>query len=131
LKIKASKLEAKDLFISKNNYFFLPKNCETKLEESDLEMFLENRYNTLKEFQDHLEKLIVLKWDVERKVTICFCHDGYTKGVCIHKLALDMHQGRLSKLILLQPTGKRGRKRKAAKALEKEINLVLKKSKKM
>ena len=67
---------------------------------------------------------------MERKVVVFFCHDGYTKRVCIHKLALDMHQGRLSKLVLLQPTGKRGRKRKVVKALEKEINLVLKKSKK-
>ena len=83
-------------------------------------MFMNCKFESLQEFQKNLQKLIILKWDVKAKVCICYCREGYTKGFCIHSLALEILKGKIQKMILLMPNKKKGRKHKASKALSQD-----------
>ena len=51
------------------------------------------------------------------KTVICFCNSGFKCGVCMHKLALKINLKFRQKLVLLVPKRRRGRKRKAATAM--------------
>ena len=59
--------------------------------------------------------MIILRLDPSTKKATWFCKFGFTKGMCHHKLALEMNIGSLAKTVVLFPDKARDRKRKAEK----------------
>jgi len=120
IKLQAMKLEGKKLFVkgSHQGFYFLDKEEKTKVDSSKIERFLQNKYLTLDEFKSDFESMIVLKWDQQSKTAVCFCNYGYKYGICSHKYALELHLGIATRLLMLVPAKKRGRKKKSAPALE-------------
>jgi len=134
IKCRATDLEAKNLFINKNNYYFLKKNETEKVDMEMINRFLECDYHDIDDFKNDLLNCVILKWDPISKNASCYCKIGFTTGLCHHKLAVEMSHGVIAKTILLEPNKKRGVKRKARSALvieeESQIVQVSKKTKK-
>jgi len=117
LKLKATELAEKNIFVKKDNYYFLDKAEKEKAEKTKIERFANITYSNIDDFKSDFEDLIILSWDQSKKLAICYCSQGFKFGICHHKYALEIYQGTRARLVKLAPTKKRGRKRKTATAL--------------
>lgn len=129
MKITAAQIEAKKLFIFRKGYYFTHKDCHSKLSLSVIDAFLDGRYTNIADMRANLKIIVVLAFNNVKKEVTCFCKEGYTYNHCLHKMALEIYLGVRERIVLLQPNKRRGRKRRATKALEKELPPVLKKNK--
>ena len=120
LKQRAAILSQKALFIFRNGRYYIEEKGTKKLTFAAIDKFMGATYTTLKEFKEGIEQICTLTWDQRKKIANCFCRSGFTYGVCFHKLALEMFLGSLSRPISLVKTQRRGRKKKASKALIKD-----------
>jgi len=160
MKIFASQLEAKKLFIFRRDFYFtvFPRNlgsqkrifrekqknrilrgsnisreycihrdCHSKLSSKMIDAFLDSKFTKLEDMKDSLKKIVMLRFKRQKKKVTCFCKEGFAYDKCLHKLALEIYLGIQPRIVLLLPNKKRGRKRGATKALEKDLPPVLKK----
>jgi len=119
-KILASDLEKKNLFVKRNNYYFLDREEKVRPSHTMLTNYLTANYDNIEEFKSNHQSLIVLSWNSILKKATCFCRKGFLQGLCHHKIALEMTEGVIPKLLRLMPNKKRGRKRKEPLAWSKE-----------
>ena len=129
MKIFASQLEAKKLFIFRRDFYFIHRDCHSKLSLKMIDAFLDRKFTKLEDMKDSLKKIVMLRFKKQKKKVTCFCKEGFTYDKCLHKLALEIYLGIEPRIVLLLPNKKRGRKRRATKALEKDLPPVLKKKK--
>ena len=88
MKIKATKLAEKDLFVKKGNYYFLKKIGDDKIDISIVERFLQLNYQDVNDLKNDYNRMHILAWNNSTKSAICYCTRGFKFGVCAHKLAL-------------------------------------------
>ena len=132
MKLKATQLLDKNLFTKCEGYYFLNKDETEKVSLTTAKNFLTINYNNVDDFKTDFIKLIVVSFDRNLNSAICYCSRGFKYGICHHRLALEMLHGVRNRVIVLVPAKKRGRKKKATPALDRdeEINPVGKKVKK-
>ena len=118
LQIEAAKLESKGLFVKFKDYYFIQKkHDEGKISMDQAKRFVNIKYSNLTDFKKDCLTMNVLKVNNTEKTVTCFCSSGFKSGVCVHKLALEINLKFRQKLVLLVPKRRRGRKRKAATAM--------------
>jgi len=117
IKLRATELAEKTIFLKKQNYYFLEKTEKEKVDKAIVDRFINISYANLDDFKSDLHHLIILFWDNRAKLSICYCSQGFKYGMCHHKYALEITLGTCAKLVRLAPAKKRGRKRKTASAL--------------
>ena len=121
LQTAGANLQSKNLFVNFKEYYFLKKKQEEgQVSMSQARRFVNLTYTNLKDFKSDCLNLIVLKFNNSPKSVTCFYNSGFKYGVCVHKVALEIHLKLRQKIVLLVPKKKRGRKRKAAPALSRQ-----------
>ena len=120
MKLKASVIASKKISVSRRGPYYIDTKLQERLEFDLIDRYLDLDYDSLQDFDADLKRLCMLKWDRAKKKAKCYCLEGFLYGICQHKVALEMFLGSVSRPIILQANKKRGRKRKAEGALQRD-----------
>jgi len=119
-KIRATQLEAKNIFVNKGDFNFIDKKETAKPEIAKINRFLSLIYKDVDQFKSDLFSLVILKHNSLTQSATCFCNSGLKYGICHHKLALEILKGVSKRVVMIVPKKKKGRKRKSPQAYIKE-----------
>ena len=122
LKLKASVIASKKIFVSRRGSYYIDSKLQERLEFDIIDRYLDLEYDSLQDFDADLKRLCMLKWDHAKKKANAIVWKGFSTGSVRIKWLLKCFWDRYHGLSFFKQTRKEVENEKL-KVLFKEMRL--------